>query len=386
MKKVYVVTKVRGFLTELLKKNFENIDIKYTDKNTYELNTKRKELFARIVRSWVGSILAPISSIKLKSSDYRNFDLLFSYNRLLDCQKPYIIYLENPFALVHYSNKRPYNMFIKKKLKKLFYNDNLKTIVCLSESCYDTLKLVYDIPDSVKVKQIYPYISDVTLEKFKCILSEKGKRTSIQCLFVTSNFILKGGNEILCAFNLLSSLVSNNIKLKIVTPISKLDEENKNKIEKNNNIELVDFNLTKAQLNEVYADNDILLNPTRQDSFSLVTLEAMKYGNVILSTDLYAIPEMVHDQENGFIFPPKYRFFDYNKLPNDYVWNHRKKTIQSDFLDEAVVEFLKEKLVYLFENREKMINMSKKSFEIANNGSFSSKKIANEWQMVLQDS
>ncbi len=53
----------------------------------------------------------------------------------------------------------------------------------------------------------------------------------------------------------------------------------------------------------------IFINPTRQDSFSLVVLEAIKSGNVIISSDLYAIPEMVIDDYNGYLVGPKYRIF-----------------------------------------------------------------------------
>lgn len=61
-------------------------------------------------------------------------------------------------------------------------------------------------------------------------------------------------------------------------------------------------------------NSTLLLHPTSDDSNSLTVLEAMKAGLPIISTKLYAIPEMVKDGVNGFLTEPKYAFFDNNNL------------------------------------------------------------------------
>src|SRR5699024_4739992 len=132
---------------------------------------------------------------------------------------------------------------------------------------------------------------------------------------------------------------NDRIRLKIITQMDLLDDYTKDKILENKNISLHDFNFKKEELEKIYSETSILLNPSRQDSFSLVVLEALKAGNVVLSTDLYAIPEMVTDGLNGYLIGPKFRYFDYNKMPNISVWNNLDKTIKSDYIDEKIVDF-----------------------------------------------
>ncbi len=121
------------------------------------------------------------------------------------------------------------------------------------------------------------------------------------------------------------------------------------------------------------------MNPTRQDSFPLVVLEAMKAGNVVLATDLYAIPEMVVDGYNGYLTSPRYRFYNYDNLPNKLVWNNRKNTIYSDYVDGKIVEFLIDKLLYLNDRRYILEELAINSFVKANNKEYSNNAIINKW-------
>src|SRR5699024_8700727 len=139
---------------------------------------------------------------------------------------------------------------------------------------------------------------------------------------------------------------NDNIKLTIVTPKAELNETDKMMINSNPNITLLDFNLNKEELNEIYSRTDILVHPSRYDSSPLVILEAMKYANVVISTDLFAIPELVIDNVTGLLEEPYYRFYDSNKIPNDYVWYNRDLTINnSNFYDDKIINFLYDKLI-----------------------------------------
>src|SRR5699024_4080105 len=144
-----------------------------------------------------------------------------------------------------------------------------------------------------------------------------------------------------------------NIKLNIITDFKKISPKLKNEISNFKNLSLNDFSFNSKELNDIYAESDILLNPTRQDSFPLVILEAMKKGNIVISTDLYAIPEIVKDEKNSLLTQPRYRFFEYNNLPNEYVWNNRNKTIYSNYIDKNIINFMYEKIIFLYNNPNK---------------------------------
>jgi glycosyltransferase involved in cell wall biosynthesis len=53
----------------------------------------------------------------------------------------------------------------------------------------------------------------------------------------------------------------------------------------------------------VFRNADVFIHPTKEDCFPLVLLEAMQYSLPIITTNEGAIPEMVKDNENGFIVP-----------------------------------------------------------------------------------
>ena len=56
-----------------------------------------------------------------------------------------------------------------------------------------------------------------------------------------------------------------------------------------------------AQLPEIYNLCDLLLFPTRLEGFGLSIAEAMACAKPVVSTDCSALPELVHNGENGFL-------------------------------------------------------------------------------------
>lgn len=57
----------------------------------------------------------------------------------------------------------------------------------------------------------------------------------------------------------------------------------------------------QAQMGPVYARMDVLLLPTRRDSFPRVVMEAMSNGIPVIATRVDGLPEMVMDGETGFL-------------------------------------------------------------------------------------
>jgi glycosyltransferase involved in cell wall biosynthesis len=379
MKKILVATKVRGFLIELFNNANPSMKFIYDPNKFYETNSKKKLILSSLVKSRLADHLGVIQRINRENN---SCDIGFSYNRFLKSDVDYVIYLENPLALVHYSTERPKTLMSKIKLQRYFKDPHLKSIICLSKACYDTVNNFYSIPSRIKVDQIYPFVKDNNLTN-KNHIKKKCRKEEINCLYISSNFNLKGGKDILACFKMLQTQGVSNIKLKIITKKDLVDDEVKQYIKQNKNIEIFDFNFNKEKLNEIYNSSSIFLNPTRQDSFSLVVLEAIKSGNAIISTDLYAIPEMVENNQNGYLIQPKFRFFNYNNMPNETVWNNRKKTIYSDYVDKNIVEFLYEKLTFLNENREELERLCLNSYKKAITGEFSESYILEKWESMI---
>ena len=60
-----------------------------------------------------------------------------------------------------------------------------------------------------------------------------------------------------------------------------------------------------AQKEKLFNNSDIFVFPTYDEAFGLVNLEALKWGLPVISTNVGAIPEIIHHGINGFIVPPK---------------------------------------------------------------------------------
>ena len=57
-----------------------------------------------------------------------------------------------------------------------------------------------------------------------------------------------------------------------------------------------------SQIGEYYRAADAVIMPSRWEGFSIVALEAMRYGTAILASDRTSLPEQVEDGINGYIF------------------------------------------------------------------------------------
>jgi glycosyltransferase involved in cell wall biosynthesis len=59
-----------------------------------------------------------------------------------------------------------------------------------------------------------------------------------------------------------------------------------------------------ARLSAAYAAATMFVLPTEYDSFPIVILEAMANGLPVVTTNVWALPEMVRDGETGYVIPP----------------------------------------------------------------------------------
>lgn len=365
--KIEVATSIRDFLNNLFGHEFANIEF-INRQHSSEITGLNKVLLRKIFESKLLDLIGFIQVHKKTTSN----DALITYNRFLSTDKPYYIICENPTALFHYRLGRNKGLLARRQIPAHLCDENLKGIVCISQACSTTFSRIHGV-DCGKVYQIYPMIPDVN--------AAKGANTQdkITCLFVSSTFELKSGCEIVEVASKLP-----NVNFVLITRHSNIPEETKRKISSLKNIKLVEFSLSKEELAEYYLKSDILLHPTRQDSFALVVLEAMKFGLPVISTNVYAIPEMVQDGVNGYLTEPRYHFFDHYNMPNPAIWNHRKDTIYSKYIDENIIKFLLDKILLLDSNRELLKTMSDNSIKIAQD-KFGEHRIKEQWQNLITE-
>lgn len=380
MEKVRVVSNVRGFLNTLF--NDDRLFVNFIQKSkVYEINNRKKELLSKLIRSKLFDILGISQVIKNKET---NYDYLFSFNRFVDSKLPYALYLENPTALYHYSIGRGESFLGRRFLKKHLENKRLLEICCMSKACETTFTKLCNVGDApnFKLETIYPLVLKNSFFKEE-LLREKIEQKKLKLIYIAQGkrFISKGGLEVI---KLMEKINNRHVSLTIISNKRSINKEIWETIEKSSNINFIEFNLTYDKLERVYFDHHILLHPTSDDSSCLTILEAMKAGLPVISTNLYAIPEMVVDGYNGYLTTPKYYFFDEDNLPNKKVWNNREETIYSEKnIDNNIINFMNEKIAKLDSNRGLLMQMSLNSYKKATVGEFSEEWIIRQWNNVF---
>ena len=378
MMKIKVLRANRGFWKDLFDLEFEDVSFLNNNTSITEDITNRSRNILWKLSQWKAlDYLGIYQSIR---ANEKEADAFFSYNRFVHSLNPYLLAVENPTAMVHYHPLRAKSWLGKRNLKKSWNDPNLKAVICLSNACYNTMQFYYDIPDRINLFQIYPYIEDrITEEK----LEEKKKSAVINCLFISSQFYLKGGGELIEAIK--RNLWYENPKLHfdIITKKNQLDIETLTDLKRMKNVELWEFAFTKEELNKFYEKANIFINMTRMDSFSLVTLEALHFGCAFISTDMYAIKEMVHDGYNGYVTKAESHYWNEDDTMNCKLTKKEKAKLTEHINSERIVDFLSNKLNYLLEDRKKLEQMQNNSF-IMSHKDFSKEVILEKWRKVFR--
>lgn len=381
MIKVKVATSnTRGFLRNLFECPDVNIKFHYNKENLYEVSGKRRFTLAKVIKWPIFDILGVFQVVKTGEVAE---DVCFSYNRFLKTNKPYVIFLENPSALVNYCWERPNYLIGRLRLKKLFDDENLKGIICMSQACYQYIDNLYEIPKYLNVEQIYPYVPD-DMSFTSTDINKVVNKNVLECIFISSDFELKGGRDVL---TVLKRLEQENIPIHVtfITRKESIQKDDLNELNDMKSATVVEFKLSKEELDEYYKNAAILLNPTRCDSFSLVTLEAMKYGCAILATDIYAIKEMDIDNYNGFLTKSMIKQWDEDGTMNKYYRKHKKTLLYSGSIDKFLVEWMYEKLRLFVNDRDLLESMCNNSLKLARGSEFSANKVMRKWEKIFND-
>ena len=245
----------------------------------------------------------------ISGQDLERIDLIYSPGKLIFNKFPWVVEVDNVSCLSYYNLTLLHILkpLIAWKLKSKW----CKTIICLSEAGKKSVVNFFN--DDVilsKCTTVHPFVSKP--------LKRKRKDNIVRLLYVSSAFHLKGGRQIIRAFEQLNWRFSN-LELVIVsnTPQEVIDDYCQWK-----NIKFVKPDMEKKELYEkYYTQSDIFLQLSFQDSFNMTVLEAMSCGLPVVATDMFAIPEMVKDGYNGFVLKSPIDYFDDDYQPNPKFWN-----------------------------------------------------------------
>ena len=298
--KVCFVTRVRGFFKHLFDETNINAQICYAADSVYELNSGKDKIIRKLAKLSIFDKLGIIKTIKARNYDC---EIYGSFNRFLNADKPYFVYVENPTALYHYRLNRVKSFWGYRRVCKMVNAPQLRYIICMSYACKNTFeRLCCKVHQHSKLTQIYPLVPENPYVN-KAIIEKRCEERDIKLLYISQGirFFSKGAKEIIKAFRILREKGNKNISLTMVTSFVDLNPSTLYELKNIEGITMLDFKLSYDEMQKLYASHHIFLMPTSDDSFNLTVLEAIKAGLPVIGSTLYAIPEMVKDSYNGYL-------------------------------------------------------------------------------------
>jgi len=291
----------RGHIADLLKNPPATVSYKYnrlpTDLRAGKPAMKHKSFLSFLAHNKLANILG----IFLPEFQFSaSADIIFSVNRFCVGSLPLVIWLERPAAPVHYEPSKLNNRIARYCIKKII--ESPKTaIVCWSKACFNEFLQLYDFVDNPFISVISPMV----VPPSNLVLSEhalqRQKTDYVKLLFVGSLFHVKGGKEAVIAFEKLA-LEKADLSLTIVSDKESIGIDWLNRIMRNPRITFINALKNREEMWRLYDSHQILIHPTLYDSYGLVLLEAIRVGIPVISTNIYAIPEII-GSSGGILLP-----------------------------------------------------------------------------------
>lgn len=295
--------------------------------------------------------------------------LTYATGHVVFRKEPWVVDLEFVTQLAGYSIKhfRRY----RKLIEKVLDSEYCKKIICWTEAGKKTVLLNMNCESFThKIEIIPPAVHK------KNFVKDYSKKKRVKLLFVGSvnipgEFEYKGGKEVLEAFVILHQRYPN-LELVIRSDIPK---ETKAKYKGLGNLRIIEEIIPWGQLEQEFKSADIFLFPAHSTP-GLAILDAMSYELPVITTNVWANPELVQDGETGFVIKKskKVQYYIENFVPNwDYHPNSKfMKMIET--VDSRVVAELVEKTSFLIEDEELIRKMGRAGRWEIENGKFSLEK------------
>lgn len=142
------------------------------------------------------------------------------------------------------------------------------------------------------------------------IIPHQPSQDSLRLSFIGNIAFTKGLDVLIKAFN---NIKANNIELNIYGKV--LDENYFVQVDAVNlKSDKVKYHgaYTPQELPEILSKTDIVIIPSRSESYSLVVRECLYCGVPVIASNVGGIPEIIKDGENGLLFDPG----NYKELAN----------------------------------------------------------------------
>jgi len=245
---------------------------------------ERDQAVAPARSSWKTTL--PLINLKRRPKDAPKDAAAYVWGGLIS-KGPFITDIDNPYAFTGYNTLavKLYRPIIQSFLE----SPRCLEIRCLSQACLDGVRREYGEAAAAKAIVTYPKVTA------KVTNPRPQSAATCRFLFVSTQFEIKGGAALLNAFKRVVHEFPG-AELDLVTHLPGGVDANIP------NVRVHAADLTRDEIAERFLSTaDVLVHPTYFDSFGMVVLEALAHGLPVIATDVYAIKEMVEDQNNGLL-------------------------------------------------------------------------------------
>jgi len=223
-----------------------------------------------------------------------NYDIIHSSRGIIPLnRKPWVIDMEHVHSFFGLNPDLIKNKFWKRFVEKKLASENCKAILCHCEATRQAFFHYLDCSKfKDKIKVLYPssHITKISKKPHK----------KIRLLSILSLFEQKGGPQILEAFSRLEEHY-DNIELWIKADVPEMLKKKYN----SKNIKYFGYHgeivPREYLLKKFHAQCDIFLYPTLCDSFGYSLIDALVTGLPIVSTNMFAAPEVVEGGKTGLL-------------------------------------------------------------------------------------
>ena len=305
-------------------------------------------------------------------------DLTYATGHLVFRKEPWVVDLEFVTQLSGY-NLKHFKRY-KKLIENVLSSDYCKKIICWTEAGKKT------VIGNMNCQRFEDKVETVPLAVHKKNFSKNyNEKEKIKLLFVGSANIpgeieINGGKEVMEAFVQLNKIY-DNIELVVRSDIP---QYLKVKYGKFDNLKTIENIIPWQQLEYEFKSSDIFLFPAHTTP-GMVILDAMSYELPVITTDVWANPELVNDGKTGFVIKKSdmIQYYTENFIPN---WSAPEslKTIKKITAQEVVKELV-EKTSILIEDENLRKEMGKAGRQEIENGEFSIEKRNEKLKRVFDE-
>lgn len=251
--------------------------------------SEKAALSGSVSRNWRQKL--PLVNIKIRPKEAPLDAVIYVWGALIATGK-FIVDLDNPYSLVAYN---PSAMSLwRQPLSYVLRSSRCVQIRCISEACRAAVGELFGEAVLDKAIVVYPRMTQ------KVTNVDRLEPGGTRFLFVGTQFLIKGGPELLEAFRLVRLKIPN-AQLDVVTHLPSEYVS----LAQQEGVQIHTANLSRGEIWSRFMRNaDVLVHPSYMESFGMVVLEAISHGLAVVANDVYAHREMVVDGENGYLLEP----------------------------------------------------------------------------------